>query len=184
MVYDDPFFDELGFETEFEDEEPREPISPPWRRPLLIAVAAITALAMALVPLYNLINGSRPVADNGLEVCGFDYCIVQDAARAAGIGDTMSALANTFLSDQEAVRLAGRLLDRIGESDVSFVIVERLEGDIKGQYDPSTRTIFVERPVRAWIVVHEVAHAEAPGHGEEFQEALIELTRSLEDGAA
>ncbi len=75
--------------------------------------------------------------------------------------------------------MATALLDRIGERDVSFVIVDQLDGDIKGQFDPSSRTIFVERPIRAWLVVHEVAHAEASGHGDEFQEALIDLTEWL-----
>lgn len=174
--HDDAFFEEFEFPPR-EDEE-LEPLAPWWRRPLLIGVAALTAAAMLLVPIYNLIQG-RQLADNGLEVCGFDYCDVQDAAIAAGLNEEMSRLANTFLSDAEAAELARALLDNIGEGDVSFVVVDRLEGDIKGQFDPSSRTIFVERPVRAWLVVHEVAHAEASGHGEDFQRALIELTEWL-----
>lgn len=179
--YDDPFFE--GFDFPPEDEEEHEPLAPWWKRPLLIGIAALTAAAMLLVPLYNLIQGQQ-LADNGLEVCGFDYCIVQDAAIAAGLNEEMSRLANTFLSDNEASGLAETLLDRIGERDVSFVVVDQLGGDIKGQFDPSSRTIFVERPVRAWIVVHEVAHAKASGHGEEFQRALIELTEWIASNRA
>lgn len=176
MTFDDSFFEEYDFPPEEDDDT--EPLAPWWRRPLLIGVAALTAAAMLLVPIYNVIQG-RQLADNGLEVCGFDYCVVQDAAIAAGLNEEMSRLANTFLSDAEATELASVLLDRIGERDVSFVVVDQLEGDIKGQFDPTSRTIFVERPVRAWLVVHEVAHAEASGHGEDFQNALIELTEWL-----
>lgn len=176
MVHDEPFFDELDFEPE----ENEEPSAPAWRRPLLIAVAAVTAIAMALVPLYNVINQGQPVAENGLEVCGFDYCIVQQAAIEAGISDEMSRLANTFLSEEEAAGLANALLDHLGEDGVSFIVVDHLDRDVKGQYDPSTRTILVERPVRAWIIVHEVAHAAAPGHGSDFQRVLIELTELLQ----
>ena len=176
MSYEEAFFEEFDFPPE--EEEEQESLAPWWRRPLLIGVAAITAAAMLLVPIYNVIQGQQ-LADNGLEVCGFDYCVVQDAAIAAGLNEEMSRLANTFLSDAEATELASTLLDRVGERDVSFVVVDHLEGDIKGQFDPSSRTIFVERPVRAWLVVHEVAHAEASGHGERFQRALIELTEWL-----
>lgn len=178
---EEPFFDELGFEYE-PDEEPQEPLRPPWWRPVLIGIAAITAAAMLLVPLYNVFNTTPVVADNGLEVCGWDYCIVQDAAREAGIGDSMSRLANWFLSDQEATRLADGLLGYLGEDDVSFVIVDRLDGDLKGQYDSSSRTIVVERPVRAWIVVHEVAHVPTSGHGEDFQATLVELVNWFDGG--
>jgi hypothetical protein len=177
MTFDDPYFEEFELPPEGDDDE-LEPLGPWWRRPLLIGVAALTAAAMLLVPIYNVIQG-QPLADNGLEVCGFDYCVVQDSAIAAGLNEEMSRLANTFLSDSEATQLAEALLGRIGERDVSFVVVDQLEGDIKGQFDPGSRTIFVERPIRAWLVVHEVAHAEASGHGDDFQSALIELTEWL-----
>lgn len=152
------------------------PVGSSWRRPLLIAVAVLTAVAMALVPISNLFHPGRPVADNGLEVCGFDYCSVQQAVVDAGLGNEMSRLANTFLTDQEAERLTEILLDRLGATDVELVIVERLDRDLKGQYDPASRTILLERPVRAWIVLHEVAHVEAAGHGDGFQRILFDLT--------
>lgn len=174
MTQDESSFEEFDF---FPDEEEDQiPTSSPWRRPVLIGVAAITAAAMLLVPLFNVISQRPQLADNGLEICGFDYCVVQDATIAAGLNEEMSRLANTFLGDEEASRFAASLLDRIGENGVSFVVVDRLEGELKGRYEPANRTIFVERPIRAWMVVHEVAHAEASGHGEEFQEVLIELT--------
>lgn len=182
MVNDDPYFDEFDIEA-FETEEEAEPIAPPWRRPLLIGVAAVTAAAMLLIPMYNLLRGQQ-IADNGLEVCGFDYCVVQDAAIAAGLNEEMALLANTFLDDEEADTFVSALLGHIGERDVSFLIVDRLDGDIKGQFDPDSRAIIVERPVRAWIVVHEVAHVEAAGHGEEFRTALIELTRWIANSRA
>lgn len=171
-----------GSEPVDPEEDPRG-TAPTWRRPFLIGVAALTAAAMALIPIYNVISGGRRVADNGLEVCGFDYCVVQDAAIAAGLNEEMSALANTFLSDEEAGALAAALLERVGRVDVSFIVVEKLDGDIEGRFDPAAGAITVERPVRAWMIVHEVAHAEQAGHGEEFQRVLIELTRWLAETA-
>lgn len=183
MVYDEPYFEEFDIEDFEIDGEQSEPIAPSWRRPLLIGVAAVTAAAMLLIPMYNLLRGNQ-IADNGLEVCGFDYCIVQDAVVAAGLNEEMSRLANTFLDDDEANTFVTALLGHIGERDVSFVIVDRLDGDIKGQFDPGSRTIVVERPVRAWILVHEVAHVEAAGHGEEFKTALIDLTEWIANSRA
>ena len=182
-MVDDPFFDEFDLEAFEEIEEDLEPIAAPWRRPLLMGVAALTAAAMLLIPMYNVLRGQQ-VADNGLEVCGFDYCIVQDAMIAAGLNEEMSRLANTFLDDDEADLFASALLERIGERDVAFQIVDRLDGEIKGQFDPDTRTIIVERPVRAWIVVHEVAHAEGAGHGQDFRDALIDLTEWIANSRA
>ncbi len=173
--------DESVFESWDVEEDSFEPLAPPpWRRGLIIAVAILTVIAMALLPLYNLIDRDPPVADNGLEVCGFDYCIVQEGVRFAGLDRAMSRLANTYLTDEEAGQLANILVTYLGASSVSLVVVDRLEGEIKGEYDPSTKTIFVERPVRAWIVLHEVAHAVSSGHGGDFQEVVVELTRWLE----
>ena len=176
MVQDESLFEDWDLE-----EETFEPVPPrAWRRRLIIAVAALTAFAMAAVPLYNLIDRSPPVADNGLAVCGFDYCIVQDGMRRAGEDGPMNLLANTYLADAEAERFASTLVTHLGEAPVRFVIVDNLDGQLKGQYDPSTRTIVVERPVSAWIVLHEVAHATSSGHGDNFQIALVDLTRWLD----
>lgn len=165
---------EDGWDLEDEDLEPIEP--PPWRRPLLIAVAALTAIAMAIVPLYNVFF-ARTVADNGLEVCGFDYCVVVDAAREEGLDLTMSRLSNTFLDDAETRELVDAATDYLNVAPVGLEVVDDLEGRLGGVYDPVSRTIRIERPARAWIVLHEVAHVAEGGHGEGFQRVLIELAR-------
>lgn len=181
MVYDEPIIEDWEFEEEpFEEGPPRL-----WRRRLIIGVAVIVVIAMALVPLYNIIDrGQLPVADNGLELCGFDYCIVQEGVRNAGVGPAMSRLANTYLPDSEAEQLAVALLDHLKEDPVNFVMVDHLDRRISGQYFPDSRTIFIERPARAWIVVHEVAHTVASGHGEDFQTAVVDLVNWLESLAA
>ena len=177
MVYDEP----VPNEWDLAEESPEELESPKWRRRLIIAVAVVTVIAMTALPLNNLIErGQPPVADNGLEICGFDYCIVQDGLSNAGLDLAMTRLANTYLDDVEAEQLAGDLLGHLNEDPVNFVMVNRLDRQITGQYVPATRTVLVERPARAWIVVHEMAHTVAAGHGEDFQSALIELTRWLE----
>ena len=155
-----------------EDFEPLPP--PPWRKPLLIVVAALTALALAAVPIYNVIS-ARSMAENGLEVCGFDYCIVQEAAREAGVDLIMSRLSSTFLDEEGARDLANRLTDHLGIAPVGLRVVDDLDRRIGGVYDPASRTISIERPARAWTVLHEVAHAVETGHGEEFQGLVVEL---------
>jgi len=172
--------DESLFEEWDVDEDSFEPPGPsPWRRRLMIAVAAVTAVAMALVPLYNLIDRDPPLADNGLAICGFDYCTVQEGVRLAGLDQVMIRLANTYLTDEEASQLADSLTGHLGAGTVELVVINHLEGRIKGSYDPTTRTILVERPAQAWIVLHEVAHAVSSGHGQDFQKAVIELTSWL-----
>ncbi len=153
-----------------EDDEP----APAWRRPVLVAVAIVTAIALASVPIYNVIF-ARSVADNGLEVCGFDYCVVQEAVRDAGLDSTMSALAHTFLDEAEARAFADELTDHLGIDRIGLVVATRLEGRLGGVYEPSTRSISIESPARAWTVLHEVAHAVQAGHGEAFQEVVIDL---------
>lgn len=160
--------------------EDLEPLSPPsWRRPLLIAVAAITALSLVMVPLYNVFF-ARPIAANGLEVCGFDYCIVQESVREAGLDLTMSRLSNTFLEPAEARTFADELTEYLGVEPVGLEVVDRLDGRLGGVYDPGTRSISIESPARAWTVLHEVAHAVETGHGEEFQDVVIDLTSYVE----
>jgi hypothetical protein len=163
-------FDDWDDDELFEGEEP----VPAWRRPLIIGVSLVTALALALVPLYNVFF-ARTIADNGLEVCGFDYCVVQEAVRAAGLELTMSALANTFLDEEEARSFAEDLTGYLGIEAVGLRIVPDLEGRLGGVYDPATRSISIESPARAWTVLHEVAHAAETGHGESFRDLVIEL---------
>lgn len=178
MVESEHYDDDLFLEWD-EAEEEDEPLSTPWRRPVLIAVAAITALAIVLVPLYNVVF-SRSVADNGLEICGFDYCIVQDAVREAGLDLTMSRLSNTFLTEEEASSLANELTAYLGIEPVGLQVVEDLERLLGGIYDPDTRSISVESPARAWTVLHEVAHAVQGGHGDGFRDVVIDLTSFME----
>lgn len=163
----DPAWDET-------EEEIERPV-PSWRRPLLMIVAALTAIALIVVPVYNLLVDRT--ADNGLEACGFDYCVVEEAVRDAGLELEMSSLYNTILSDDEAVALARELTDHLGVDPVGVAVVDDLDGRVGGVYDPETRSIAIERPARAWTVVHEVAHAVETGHGDDFQQVLIELTR-------
>lgn len=176
----EPFDGEFPFdEWDEEDPEDLEPLAPAWRRPLLIGVAAITAIALALVPIYNVFF-ARTVADNGLEVCSFDYCIVVDAVTEAGVDLVMSRLANTFLDEEEAREFAAELTDYLGVDPVGLDVVERLDGRLGGVYDSATNSILIESPARAWTVLHEVAHAVATGHGDDFQAVVIDLARFQE----
>lgn len=166
--------------TDWDESEPA-PETPRWRRWAIAAIAAVVALSMAAVQFWNLIDrGAPPIADSGLEICDYDYCEVQDAIRDAGLGIEMARLAAVFLDDDEARRLIADLIDELGVDPVEVEVVERLEGRTAGQYSPSTRTILLERPVRAWIVVHEVAHTVAGGHGNDFVIAVDRLVRFLE----
>lgn len=178
---EDEFFfaeeDFFGEEEFFEDEI--EPAPPTWRRPVLIAVAAITAVAMIIVPMYNVFFAAS-VADNGLEVCGFDYCVVQEGVREAGLDLTMSRLSNTFLDEAEARALAHELTDYLGIERVGLVVVDELDGRLGGVYDRSERSVLIERPARAWTVLHEVGHAVETGHGREFQQVVIDLASYME----
>ena len=170
--------DDSAWEFDPETWEPTEDdlfLGPPaWRRRLLIAVAGLVVASLLIIPIYNVVS-ARQVGSNGLEVCGFDYCDVQDAVVEAGLDRTMSRLANTFLTEAEAFELASALTSYLGIAPVGLEVLPRLEGSLGGFYDPATRSIKIERPARAWIVLHEVAHAVHSGHGKEFQAAVIEL---------
>jgi hypothetical protein len=180
-VTDDLIPDELIPDEWFspEDEEPLE--HPPWRRRTITAVGLLVAAAMLAVPVWNIIDGATPrFSDSGLELCGFDYCVVQEGVREAGQGVTMGRLANTLLSEDDAQQLADSLVGYLGVEPVTVDVVDRLEGRIAGQYNSATRQILLERPVRAWIVLHEVAHTVATGHGDQFIDTLVDLARWME----
>lgn len=165
-------------DDEFDDGYEEPPAPPLWRRRMITVVGVLVAVAMLAVPVWNVIDGANPpVSDSGLELCGFDYCIVQDAVRAAGQDLTMSRLANSFLDEEEARALADSLVAYLGVAPVTVEVVDRIDRRIAGQYNPSTRHILLERPARAWIVLHEVAHTIATGHGEDFQETLVDLAQ-------
>ena len=165
-----------------EDAEDDEPIvSNRWRRWVVAAIAGSLALLMFAGPVWRLIDSSRPTfAENGLAVCVYDYCDIQDAVRDEGLGLAMARLAGIRLDPAEAQALADDLMALLGERPVTVVVVARLPGDLAGQYSSATRTIEVEEPIRAWIVVHEAAHAAAGGHGTAFEEALFDLVRVLD----
>lgn len=164
---------------EWDEADDLEPLAPSWRRPLLIGVASVTAIALALVPLYNVFWG-RSVADNGLEICGFDYCVVQESVTDAGLDLKMSRLSNTFLDEEEARAFALELTEYLGIEPVGLVVVDELAGRLGGVYEPATRSIQIESTAHAWTVLHEVAHAVETGHGDGFQRVVIDLTRFAE----
>lgn len=173
---------DLWDDDEWLDEEYEEPPTQPrWRRRAITAVGVIVALTMLAGPVWNIIDRATPqVSDSGLELCGFDYCIVQEAVRAAGLDLTMSRLANTFFDEADSQAFADVLVSYLGEEPVTVEVVDRIDRRIAGQYDPTTRHILLERPARAWIVVHEVAHTVAPGHGADFQAVMIDLASWIE----
>lgn len=175
-------FDAPWSEEDLWDTEPDPPPPPPrWRRRVITAVGVLVAAAMLAAPAWNIFDRANPpLSDSGLELCGFDYCIVQDAVREAGLGVTMSRLANTYVDEDEARSFAFELLAYLGEESVRVEVVDQLDGRIAGQYQGADRLILLERPVRAWIVLHEVAHVVASGHGEIFHEAIIDLARHVE----
>ena len=72
-------------------------------------------LLLAVPGFYNLFESSQPqIADNGLEVCGVDYCVVQEEVAAAGLMPEMVVLANTYLTDEDATTLAASLVGSLG----------------------------------------------------------------------
>jgi hypothetical protein len=167
------------FDGESDDEHDDASGPPRWRRPLLIGVAVLTAFAVAAVPLWNLLRPTE-VSDSGLELCQFDYCVVQERIADAGLLPVMNRLSTTFLEGEEAAALADDLVSFLGVPPVELVVVERLEGQLGGVYQPSSRTILVRRPVRAWIVLHEVAHTVSLGHGADFVDTLADLARWID----
>ncbi|MEX1094212.1 MAG: hypothetical protein WEB67_08280 [Acidimicrobiia bacterium] len=167
-------------EWDADDDELEAAPPPRGRRPAVVILAILVALGLAILPLQSLFDGTTPaVSDSGLEICGYDYCIVREAVVEAGLDLEMSRLANTLLDDAGAVALANELTDYLGVDPIALSVVDELGGRLGGVYDPSTRSILIERPANAWVVAHEVAHAVAPGHGEEFQQVLVDVARHL-----
>lgn len=170
------FFDEW----DVDDEELEATPPPRWRRPAVVTLAILVAASLAILPLQSLFDGTTPaVSESGLEICGDDYCIVREAVVEAGLDLEMSRLANTLLDDAAAVALADELTDYLGIEQVDLEVVDDLGGRLGGVFNPATRSILIDRPANAWVVAHEVAHAVAPGHGEDFQRILIDLARHL-----
>ena len=164
-------------ESETEDDLPPPPR---WRRPALVIVAAVTAAAIAFVPLSNLFRANRTVSHAGLEVCQFDYCVVHDAIIDAGLLPVTSRLSNQLLTEEEAKELADEIAAFLRIEPVKLSVVDRLEDGQGGVYMPSSREIQIRRPANAWTVAHEMAHAVSNGHGDDFTDALIEIARWLD----
>lgn len=178
MTWDEVEWDD----DDFEDDPPSPPSA--WRRRTFLVVGLVVAAAMLAGPIWNIVEGATPqVSDSGLELCGFDYCVVQDAVRAAGHDLTMSRLSTTLLDESDAQALADELIAFLGGEPVTVEVVDRIDRRISGQYHPASRRILLERPARAWIVLHEVAHTEALGHGDDFLATTIDLARWLESSA-
>ncbi|MGA7227935.1 MAG: hypothetical protein WBZ40_01755 [Acidimicrobiia bacterium] len=174
MTYEDPW-------SPGEEEPAEEWGSPSWRGRVIRVVTVVALLAMLMLPFYSLIDSvNRPRAENGLEICDFDYCVVQEAVREAGLGTEMTRLASIVLSDDEAARLVQVIVAHLDVPPVRFEVVDDLGGRTAGLYEPATRTIRVERPIRAWTIAHEAAHMLASAHGTAFTRALIEIVTWLE----
>ena len=177
---DTPITDEELWELIDSVEDEELPPPPRWRRTALVVVAAVTAVALAVVPLYNLFDARRTVSHAGLEVCGFDYCGVQEAVTDAGLLPTAGRLSNEVLDEFEAKALADDIAGFLGVDPVDLTVVDRLDDRLGGVYLPSSREILIRRPADAWTVAHEMAHVVSTGHGDDFISALIAITRWLD----
>lgn len=161
------------------DEAASRRTASPWVR----AIGIVAVLAMIMLPLWNVLRGSTPqIADNGLEVCPIDYCVVQRAIEQAGLGITMAGASKRIVPDDETQAVVDRLSAVVDGPAVSVVVVDDLEGPIGGRYASATRTISVDRPATVWVLAHEVAHSVAPGHDSDFLAALTRIARALERG--
>jgi hypothetical protein len=171
--------DARGFDPT--DEEELDDELPPGRRAWQLWLVAAVAVAILAVPVWGTIARNAPqIADNGLQVCSYDYCDVEAAVDAAGHTLDMARLSGVFLEPKEAQSYADALTDHLGESAVRVEVVRDLPGSVAGRYDYSARLIQVTAPATAWIIVHEVAHTVASGHGPEFEEAITELLTGIE----
>jgi len=157
-------------------EEEETPPQHPWRRWVIAGVALALVTVLFAGPIWGAVQRSQPrFAANGLQVCGLDYCVVQESVIAAGYGATMTQLAGIRLDAGEAQAFADDLTGALGEREVTVELVGPLPGDLAGRYDARRRLIEVEEPITAWTIVHEVAHVAASGHDAGFQQALLDL---------
>lgn len=176
------FTSEPDFSSDDMDEEdfPRRLVRP-W---MLAGVAVLVAAVMLLGPALQTVDRATPqIADNGLEVCTYDYCDVQAAIWDAGSGPAMLRFSTVVLSDDEASAFSDDLLASLGEAPVSVVMVDSLPAAAAGRYDPGRRVIEIERPATAWIVMHEVAHVVSVGHDDEFIATLAAIARVVDAAA-
>lgn len=172
-AWDDQDWDVDDWEPVREDEISRRSLPTSWR-----IVGILAALSMLAIPLFNLIDARNPqLADNGLEVCRFDYCIVERYVVDAGLGRTMAQMSSTIVPDAEVQSFVDAMIDMVGGPSVTAEVVDDLPGDLGGRYSPAERLIQIDRPATVWVIAHEVAHTVSRGHDEEFRETLVELGR-------
>ena len=144
-------------------------------------IGIVAALSMLAIPIFNLIDARSPqIADNGLEVCRFDYCIVEQYVLDAGLGRTMAEMSSIIVPDAEVQSYVDAMIDVVGGPSVTAEVVDELPGDLGGRYSPAARLIQIDRPATVWIIAHEVAHTVSSGHDEEFRETLVDLGRFFE----
>jgi hypothetical protein len=177
-------FEDADWDVEEWETSPPEPIAArripaSWR-----IIGALAALAMFAVPLFNALGARTPqIADNGLEVCRFDYCLVEQHVLEAGLGPVMAEMSAQIVPDAEVQSYVDAMIDVVGGPDVRAEVVDELPGDLGGRYSPASRLIQIDRPATVWVIAHEVAHTVSSGHDEGFRETLVELGRFFETNA-
>ena len=168
----DPFEEEEGVD----DQVTRRRLGWGWR-----VAGIVTALAMLVLPLWNVVQATSPqVADNGLEVCAFDYCIVEEQVREAGYAEVMIRQSGEIVPDREVQSYVDAFTDVVGGPPLTAEVVDDLPGELGGRYTPADRHIQIDRPATVWIIAHEVAHSVGSGHDDDFIQALLELAAHLE----
>jgi len=158
-----------------EEAIPRRQVPRAWR-----IVGIVAVLSMLVLPAISLINARPQFADNGLEVCRFDYCLVEEQLLDAGLAGTMVRLSSIIVPDSDVQPVVDELTLVVGGPSVTAVVVDELPGDLGGRYNTSERLIEIDHPASLWVIAHEVAHSVAPGHEDDFVAALVELGRYLE----
>jgi hypothetical protein len=175
-AWDEPDWESDEWDPVADDPIARRTLPTSWR-----VMGILAALSMLAIPLFNLIDARSPqIADNGLEVCRFDYCIVERYVVDAGLGRTMAEMSSIIVPDAEVQSFVDAMIDVVGGPSVTAQVVDELPGDLGGRYVPAERLIQIDRPATVWIIAHEVAHTVSQGHDEKFQETLVELGRFFE----
>jgi hypothetical protein len=174
--FDDADWDVEGDEAVLEDPIAARRIPVSWR-----IIGALAAVSMFAIPLFNVLDARTPqIADNGLEVCQFDYCVVEQYVLDAGAGLVMAEMSAVIVPDVDVQSYVDAMIDVVGGPDVQADVVDELPGDLGGRYSPASRLIQIDRPATVWVIAHEVAHTVSPGHDIAFRETLVELARFYE----
>ncbi len=173
--------EDVDWEVDYAQEEDWEPpdlVIPRRRMPTSWrVVGVVAALSLLVIPVLNLITAGPQFADNGLEICRFDYCDVERHVFDEGLGGTMAVMSSIIVPDDEVQSYVDAMIDVVDGPSVTVEVVDELPGDLGGRYFTSERVIQLDRPVNLWVIAHEVAHSVAPGHEDDFLETLVELGR-------